>query len=71
VGVFAWIIVNRGPVGISDSFDGPFIRFWGFGCYLLPLAVLEPYLRAKKSAGPRSRRIPFHYVNGHSSVPRV
>jgi hypothetical protein len=41
VGVFAWIIVNRGPVAIGESFDGPFIRFWGFGCYLLPLAVLE------------------------------
>src|SRR5262249_28390672 len=51
VGFMAWIIVNRGPVGIGADFKGPFVRFWDFGCYLLPLAVLELYLRAKESAG--------------------
>ncbi len=35
--------------------DGPFNYFWDFGCYLLPLAVLELYLRAKDNAGPRVR----------------
>jgi hypothetical protein len=30
-------------------------KFWFFGCYLLPLAVLELYLRAKESAGPSGR----------------
>jgi uncharacterized membrane protein len=55
VGVFAWIVLNRGPVGIGNHFDGPFIFFWDFGCYLLPLAVLELYLRAKEGAGPRGR----------------
>jgi len=29
--------------------------FCFFGCYLLPLAVLELYLRAKGSAGPSGR----------------
>jgi uncharacterized membrane protein len=51
VGVFAWILVNRGPVGIGDNFDGPVIIFWSFGCYLVPLAVLELYLRAQEHAG--------------------
>lgn len=55
VGVFAWIIVNRGPVGIGKNFGGPFVLFWDFGCYLLPLAVLELYLRAKESAAPGKR----------------
>jgi len=55
VGLFAWIIVNRGPVGIGKHFDGPFIVFWNFGCYLMPLAVLEVYLRAKDLAGPRAQ----------------
>jgi hypothetical protein len=32
-----------------------FDRFWAFGCYLLPLAVLEFDLRAKESAGPSGR----------------
>ncbi len=30
-------------------------NFWFFGCYLLPLAVLELYLRAKESVGPSGR----------------
>jgi predicted membrane protein DUF2306 len=51
VGIFAWIIVNRGPVGMTAKWDGPFNYFWFFGCYLLPLAVLELYLRAKESTG--------------------
>jgi GntR family transcriptional regulator len=48
VGFMAWMILNQGH-------DRGFYRFWNFGCYLLPLAVLELYLRAKESAGPRGR----------------
>jgi uncharacterized membrane protein len=55
VGFFAWFIVSRKLYGIGDNFDGTFFRFLGFGCYLLPLAVLELYLRAKESASPRGR----------------
>jgi hypothetical protein len=47
--------LNRGPVGIGRNFDGPFILFWSFGCYLVPLVVLELYLRAKQRPGPRRR----------------
>lgn len=55
VGISAWIIFNRGTVGMTANWDGPFNYFWFFGCYLLPLAVLELYLRAKESAGPSGR----------------
>jgi uncharacterized membrane protein len=55
VGFMAWIIVSRRLVGIGESFDSPFFLFWGFGCYLVPLGVLELYLLAKESAGPRGR----------------
>jgi hypothetical protein len=55
VGLFGWIIVNQGPAGIGKNFDGPFITFWVFGCYLVPLAVLELYLRTKANAGPGGR----------------
>ncbi len=55
VGISAWIIVNRGLVGMTANWDGPFNYFWFFGCYLVPLAVLELYLRAKESAGPSAR----------------
>ncbi len=56
VGVFAWIIVNRGPLGIGNHFDGPFL--FPLGSRLLPCASCrfpELYLRTKESAGPRWR----------------
>ena len=55
VGLMFWILANRGPVGIGDDFDGPFVRFWAYGCYLVPLAVLEFYLRAKDGTGPAGK----------------
>ena len=39
VGMMLWIFLNGGPVGIGEKFDGPFIMFWSFANYLLPLAV--------------------------------
>ena len=35
-----------------ETFTGPFVAFWGFGQYLLPLAVLELYFRALDRANP-------------------
>jgi uncharacterized membrane protein len=55
VGFFAWIVLSRKLFGIGENFDDTFFRFLGFGCYLVPLAVLELYLRAKESAGPSGR----------------
>ena len=48
IGFVAWMILNHGH-------DGGFYRFWTFGSYLLPLAVLELYLRTKESASPMGR----------------
>ncbi|MBZ5707334.1 MAG: DUF2306 domain-containing protein [Acidobacteriia bacterium] len=55
VGFMAWIVISRKLVGFGAGFDAPFFLSWGFGCYLLPLGVLELYLRAKEKAGPRGR----------------
>lgn len=55
VGLMAWILANQAPVGIGDDFDGPFVRFWAYGCYLIPLGVLEIYMRVQSSAGPGAR----------------
>lgn len=50
VGLMAWIILNGGPVGFDpETFEGPFIQIMAFAQYLIPLAVLEVYLRAKSS----------------------
>lgn len=47
VGLMFWLAVNGGPAGFdADTFTGPFLSFLAFAQYLLPLAVLELYLRA-------------------------
>lgn len=50
VGFLAWMILSRlAPHGGAERLDNAFAAFWMFGCYLLPLAVLELYLRARQS----------------------
>jgi hypothetical protein len=56
VGYIAWFILWQGPVGITKKLDGPFDMFWSFGSYLLPLALLELYLRAQTSRDARLKR---------------
>lgn len=55
LGFMAWIIVNQGPRGSTPALDGPFDIAWAFGCYLLPLAVLELYFLAERSVSSRVR----------------
>ncbi len=51
-----WVLVNRGPAGFDpESFTGPFINLISFADYLLPLAVLELYLRTNGRAGAGGR----------------
>ncbi|HET7370030.1 MAG TPA: DUF2306 domain-containing protein [Gammaproteobacteria bacterium] len=53
VGLMLWLIVNQGAVGFDPkTFTGPFLSFLSFAEYLLPLAILEIYLRAKDGARP-------------------
>ncbi|MBS0447770.1 MAG: DUF2306 domain-containing protein [Proteobacteria bacterium] len=56
LGLSAWLVVNRGPVGFDPkTFEGPFLTALGYAQYLVPLAVLEAYLRVRDHAGPRGR----------------
>jgi uncharacterized membrane protein len=50
VGFSAWIITTQGLAG-PPKFDFVFFIFWGFGSYLVPLAVLELYLRSEGRPG--------------------
>jgi hypothetical protein len=52
VGIMGWVLVNQGPVGMSDSLSGPADIVLVFGSYLIPLALLELYFRAGRSAHP-------------------
>ena len=55
LGVFGWYILTGG-VGMTNSGTGPMNYFFDFADYLLPLAVLELYLRAR-DGGNFSARI--------------
>jgi hypothetical protein len=48
IGYIAWGIATGG-LGIEKGMAGPFDLFWAFATYLLPLTVLELYLRAERS----------------------
>lgn len=49
VAIMAWVLLNQGPVGMNQTLSGPADVGLVFGCYLVPLAVLEVYLRAQRS----------------------
>jgi len=49
VGLMGWIVVNRGPVGMTKDMSGPADIVLAFGSYLIPLAVLELYGWAQRS----------------------
>ena len=52
IGLMAWIVVNHGPAGFDPkTFSGPALTLLAFGQTLLPLAVLEATLRARRGAG--------------------
>lgn len=53
--LMAWVAL-LGPVGIHfETASGPFLEIMAFGQYLIPLALLEGYLRAKESPRPEAR----------------
>jgi tetratricopeptide (TPR) repeat protein len=55
-GVFLSLILNHGPFGFDpNTVSGPFLTFMSFGQYLVPLAVLEIYLRTQDRAGTIGR----------------
>ena len=56
IGLMRWIVLNQGPVGFdSKTFPGPFLTFFSLADYLLPLAILEIYLRTKDRASVGGR----------------
>ena len=56
VGVMFFVFLNRAPVAFDPrTFQGPFLSFLSFTQFLLPLAVLELYLRTQDRAGAPGR----------------
>ena len=55
-GVFLVTVANRGPFGFDPvTLSGPFLTFVSFAQYLVPLAVLEVYLRTQDRADATGR----------------
>lgn len=55
IGFFLSFLIFKGPFGFDPTtFRGPFLTFMSFAQFLVPLAVLEIYLRAQDS--PRALR---------------
>lgn len=52
VGLMAWMLATNG-LGMNRSLSGPADVALQFGAYLIPLAILEAYLRAQRSARPQ------------------
>lgn len=50
VGLMGWVLINQGPVGMTKNLSGPADIVLTFGSYLIPLALLELYFRAGRSA---------------------
>lgn len=56
VGLMFWIAVNGGPVGFDpETFEGPALVIISFCQYVVPLAVLECYFRARAQNGSGAR----------------
>lgn len=56
IGVFLASFLNHGPFGFDPAtFAGPYLTFISFAQYLVPLAVLELYLRAQEHPGAARR----------------
>lgn len=50
IGMMAWVILAQGPVGMNRTLSGPMDIVISFGCYLIPLAVVELYFQAQRSS---------------------
>jgi len=56
VGVFAYVVLAK-AAGHEPDLHDPFLLFWKFGCFLVPLALLQLYLRARGGASVGLRRL--------------
>lgn len=54
VGMFAYLVATM-AAGRQPSMSGLFPTLWTFGCFLVPLAMAELYLRARDHGGAVSR----------------
>jgi len=54
VGVFSYFVINR-ILGNDVAFTDPFIQAWTWGCFLVPLGMLQLYYMARDQGGALSQ----------------
>ena len=55
VGFFAWMVIGGGLFHAPKALTGQVFDAWSFGCFLVPLGVLDLYLRARDSVSSAGR----------------
>ncbi len=57
LGLFLWLLINRGPVGFDPkTFRGPFLTLLAFAVYVVvPIGILELYFRAQRATTPQTK----------------
>lgn len=55
VGFFAWMMIGGGLFHAPKALTGQVFDAWSFGCFIVPLGVLDLYLRAKESSASGGR----------------
>lgn len=56
VAIMAWVLASGGGLGMNRTLSGPADVVLQLGSYLVPLAVLEAYLRGQSSTKPAIKR---------------
>lgn len=52
VGLMAWLMVFQRPAGFDmNTFSGPFLTFLAIAVFVLPVLIVELYLRAREQSG--------------------
>ena len=57
VAIMAWVLMSGGGLGMNHTLSGPADVVLQFGSYLVPLAVLELYFQAQRSARTVTKRL--------------
>ena len=47
--LFGWILLHQAPVGLGENLDGPMAIVFAYASTLLPLAIYQLYLAAKRA----------------------
>ena len=72
IGFGFWLIATGGAMpGVGPMLNGPFDYFLVFGCYALPLVILEIYQHARDKGGVRTRHAAAGLVFAGAGVTGV